>query len=99
MHKKDALGVAQAVLSVMGKQRYTNSAFGVISVSSHLSGEHAITVPREVSTGLRSGLRRAVRFVSYINYQATVRPNSTASRIIGLSRPRRQDLIMLQSGI
>ena len=99
MYKKDVLGAAQAVLSIMEKQRYTSSAFGAGSVSAHSSGEHALTVPSEVSTGLSYGLRRAVRSGFYVNYQATVRPNLTASRIIGLSRPHRQDLIMLRSSI
>lgn len=97
MHKKDVLDVAQITLSITEKQCCTNSALDAGSVSVPSSGKHALTVPTEANAGSSSGLRRVVRSGSYANYQATVRPNSAASRIIGSVSPRQPSLIMQRS--
>lgn len=99
MHKKGALDVAQMTLRFTVKQCCTNNALDAGGVSARLSGKQALTVPIVVDTGSSSGLRRAVRSGFYTNYQATVRSNSTASRIIGSINPHQPDLIVLQSVI
>ena len=92
MHKKDVLAVAHIPYDSMEETRPTSKDFSVRNVSGLISGKYLITALCTVSTGLGSGLWRAVLSDGYASFLVSVLPHSITLRTIGLNKFRRSKL-------
>jgi len=99
MNKKSVLNAGRIPLNIMVKQLYTNSGSSVYNVIGRLYGKRSTTVWHGVNIGSGCGLWKTVRSDSCANSRATVHLSSMESRITGLNRSPRRNVITLRCGM